>query len=158
MVTSLTLLRYSKVQVFIHVSDTVGHHSDDYRLHAVSKQMKTINFSLSSSKHVTQGWVVRVSSGRHHQVTQQINHRRKRRRERPSVPELPAINFRNDVSTTKVCKHICIIMCYHSYSFLVRVAPLLRLTIMELSFKFHYQMEQGIVGILIMVSAIYGSH
>lgn len=69
--------------------------------------MKTINFSLSSPKYSTQGWVVRVSSGKLHQVTQQVNHRRRKRRDRASVQTtdsflLPTISFKNDISNTKV--------------------------------------------------------
>ena len=68
--------------------------------------MKTINFSLSSPKYSNQGWTVRVSSGKHHHAIQQANHRRKRRRDRSSFQTtdslLPTINFRNDVTKTKV--------------------------------------------------------
>ena len=109
-VISLILLRYCKVQVFIHVSEsTCCYCVYQYYTNVVSKQMKTINFSLSSPKYSTQGWVVRVSSGKHHQVTQQVNHRRRKRRDRASVQTtdsflLPTITFRNDISNTKV-KH-----------------------------------------------------
>ena len=81
----------------------------------VSKQMKTINFSLSSPKYSNEGWIVRVSSGRHRQVIQQASHRRKRKRDRSSIQTtdslLPTINFRNDVLNTKVT-HIIIYKPY----------------------------------------------
>lgn len=82
-----------------------------HMLRIVSKQMKTINFSLSSPKYSTQGWVVRVNSGKHHQVIQQINHRKKKRRDRLSIQTtesflLPTISFRNDISTAKVTRDI----------------------------------------------------
>ena len=112
MVNLLIRSRYCKVLVFIHVSDSKSfllHHC----INAVSKQMKTINFSLSSQKYSTQGWAVRVSSGKHpHQVMQQVNHRRRRRRDRASVQATdnflqPTICLRNDITNAKVfCKNV----------------------------------------------------
>ncbi|XP_065917091.1 uncharacterized protein [Dysidea avara] len=66
----------------------------------LSKQMKTINFSLQSSKNPS--WVVRVSSGRYQRpAPQQVTHQRRRRRDKASVQrvdsQLPTIIFRDTV-------------------------------------------------------------
>jgi len=97
----LIQLRYFKVQVSTHVSNSNINYMCSLIMTVVSKQMKTINFSLSSTKYSTQGWVIRVSSGKHHQVTQQVNlHKKKSRRDRSVQPTdislLPTINFKND--------------------------------------------------------------
>jgi len=74
----------------------------------VSKQMKTINFSLQSSKNP--GWVVRVSSGRYQrQAPQQVTHQRRRRRDKTLVQRvdsyLPTIVFR-DTSVKVRCDNL----------------------------------------------------